>query len=119
MATGLAVISSTVVAVGLVRGPAAGPTPDFGAPLVLLLGGTFGGLVLAGIVTWHLLARISSAYRRGGLAIVSSFATVVLMLVTMPLNQAAGRAGLLSLAVAAAVAGLLLARRARRLGAEA
>ena len=118
MAAGLAVIASTVAAVGLVRDPSAGPTPDLGAPLVLLLAGTFAGLLLAGVVTWRLLA-IDSTYRRGGLALVSSFATVILMLVTMPLNQAAGRAGLLGLAAAAAGAGLLLARRARRLGAAA
>jgi hypothetical protein len=112
MAAGLAVISSTVAAVGLMRGPA----PDFGAPLTILLAGTMGGLLLAGVVTWHLLAPIESAYRRGGLSMVSSFATVILMLVTMPLNQAVGRAGLLCLAAAAAGAALLLARRARRLG---
>jgi hypothetical protein len=116
MACGLAVIASTVLAVGLVRGPTAGPAPDLGAPLALLLAGTFGGLLLAGVVTWHLLARIDSGYLRGGLALVSSFATVILMLVTVPLNQAAGRGGLLALAAAAAGAGLLLARRARRLG---
>ena len=86
----------------------------------LLLAGTFGGLLLAGVVTWRLLARIDSAYRRGGLALVSSFATVILMLVTMPLNQAAGRAGLLGLRGGGrGGAGLLLARRARRLGAAA
>jgi hypothetical protein len=119
MAAGVALISSTVVVVGLVRGPATGPTPDLGAPLALLLAGTMGGLLLAGVVTWHLLARIDSAYRRGGLSMVSSFATVILMLVTMPLNQAAGRAGLLGLAAAAAGVGLLLARRARRLGGAA
>ena len=56
MAAGLAVISSTVAAVGLVRDPSAGPTPDLGAPLVLLLAGTFAGLLLAGVVTWRLLA---------------------------------------------------------------
>jgi hypothetical protein len=116
MAAGLAVISSTVAAVGLMRGPAPDPTPDFGAPLTILLAGTMGGLLLAGVVTWHLLVPIESAYRRGGLSMVSSFATVILMLVTMPLNQAVGRAGLLCLAAAAAGAALLLARRARRLG---
>ena len=116
MATGLAVISATVAAVGLIHSPAAGAEPDLGAPLALLLGGTLGGLLLAGLTTWHLLARIESAYRRGGLSLVSSFATVLLMLVTMPLNQLAGRAGLLGLAAVAAVAALLLARRARRLG---
>ena len=117
MAAGLAVISSTVAVVGLVRGPATGPAPDLGAPLALLLAGTMGGLLLAGVVTWHLLTPIDSAYRRGGLSMVSSFATVILMLVTMPLNQAVGRAGLLGLTAVAAAAGLLLARRARRLGA--
>jgi hypothetical protein len=117
MAAGLAVISSTVVVVGLARGPSTGSTPDLGAPLALLLAGTMGGLLLAGVLTWHLLAPIDSAYRRGGLSMVSSFATVILMLVTMPLNQAVGRAGLLGLAAVAAGAGLLLARRARRLGA--
>jgi hypothetical protein len=117
MATGLAVISATVAAVGLVRSPAAGAGPDLAAPLALLLAGTLGGLLLAGVTTWQLLARIDSAYRRGGLALVSSFATVVLMLVTMPLNQLAGRAGLLGLAALAAGLGLILARRARRLGA--
>jgi hypothetical protein len=116
MAAGLAMISTTVAAIGLVRSPAAGAEPDLGAPLVLLLAGTLGGLLLAGITTWHLL-RVDSAYRRGGLAMVSSFGTVVLMLVTMPLNQVAGRAGLLGLAALAAVLALLLARRARRLGA--
>ena len=118
MAAGLAVISSTVVAVGMIRDPSTAAT-DLGAPLVVLLAGTFGGLLLAGVITWQLLARLASTYRRGGLALVSSFATVILMLVTMPLNQAAGRGGLLGLAGAAAGVGLLLARRARRLGAAA
>jgi hypothetical protein len=119
MATGLAVISVTVAGVGLVRSPAAAAGPDPGLPLVLLLGGTIGGLLLAAVTTWHLLAPIESAYRRGGLSLVSSFATVVLMLVTMPLNHWAGRAGLFALAVLAAGLGLLLARRARRLGGAA
>jgi hypothetical protein len=116
MAAGLVLISITVAAVGLARPPITGPGPDLGLPLALLLAGTLGGLLLAGITTWHLLGPIVPTYRRGGLAMVSSFATVVLMLVTMPLNQLAGRAGLLALAVLAAVVALLLARRARRLG---
>ena len=119
MATGLAVISATVAAVGLVRAPGETADPAVGLPLALLLAGTLGGLLLAGVTTWHLLARVDSTYRRGGLALVSSFATVILMLVTMPLNQVAGRSGLLGLAALAAGLGLLLARRARRLGAAA
>ena len=119
MAAGLAVIASTVATVALVRSPAADPGAGLGLPLALLLAGTLGGLLLAGITTWHLLDRVESAYRRGGLAMVSSFATVVLMLVTMPLNQLAGPGGLLGLAGLAAVLGLVLARRARRIGAAA
>jgi len=119
MAAGLAVISATVAAVGLIHSPAAGARSDLGAPLALLLAGTLGGLLLAGVTTWHLLAPIDSAYRRGGLALVSSFATVLLMLVTMPLNQLAGRAGLLGLAALAAALAAVVARRARRLGAAA
>jgi hypothetical protein len=115
MATGLAVISATVAAVGLVGSPGGSAGPGT-VPLALLLAGTMGGLLLAGVTPWHLLARVDSGYRRGGLALVSSFATVVLMLVTMPLNQLAGRAGLLGLAALAAVLGLILTRRARRLG---
>ena len=115
MGAGLAVISITVAALGLARPPIAA-SPELGLPLTLLLAGTLGGLLLAGITTWHLLGPIVPTYRRGGLAMVSSFATVVLMLVTMPLNQLAGRAGLLALGAVAALVALLLARRARRLG---
>jgi hypothetical protein len=116
VSAGLALISATVASVGLVRSPAAGDGPDLGAPFVLLLAGTLGGLLLAGGTAWGLLAPVGSAYRRGGLAMVCAFATVVLMLVTMPLNHSLGRPGLLGLAVVAAAASLLLARRARRLG---
>jgi hypothetical protein len=116
MGAGLAVISITVAALGLARPPIAAASPELGLPLTLLLAGTLGGLLLAGITTWHLLGPIVPTYRRGGLAMVSSFATVVLMLVTMPLNQLAGRAGLLALGAVAALVALLLARRARRLG---
>ena len=115
IAAGLALVSATVASLDLVRSPAAG-TPDLGAPFALLVAGTLGGLLLASITTWSLLGPIGSAYRRGGLALVSAFATVVLMLVTMPLDHYFGRAGLLGLAAVAAAAALLLARRARRSG---
>jgi hypothetical protein len=119
MAAGLAIISASVATVGLVRSAAGDPGPGLSLALVLLLAGTLGGLLLAGITTWHLMASVDSAYRRGGLALVSSFATVILMLVTMPLNQLAGPAGLLGLAALAAVLGLVLTRRARRIRAAA
>ena len=63
------------------RDPSAGPTPDLGAPLVLLFVGTFAGLAARRGRRLAAAGPIDSTYRRGGLALVSSFATVVLMLV--------------------------------------
>jgi hypothetical protein len=45
--------------------------------------------------------------------VVSGLATVLAMLLCIPVHQLAGRAGLASLAVMAALASLLLARRSR------
>jgi hypothetical protein len=50
---------------------------------------------------------------------VSGFATVLLMLVCIPINQLLGRVGLLFLLGLSGITAALLARRARRLGAEA
>jgi hypothetical protein len=44
---------------------------------------------------------------------VSGLATVLAMLICIPVHQVAGRAGLVGLGVLAALASLLLARRAR------
>lgn len=77
-------------------------------------GGTLGGILLAALVTWVLLAPIASYYRRGGLSIVSSFATVILMVVTLPIHELFGRAGLAALASACFVLALALAVLARR-----
>jgi hypothetical protein len=119
MAFGLAAVSLTVLGVDLVR-PAT-PTPAFAAGPVfyLLVFGTLGGLVLAGVVAWLLLAPILSTYRRGGLSVVTAFATVLPMLLCMAANQLAGRAGLAALAGAAFLLAILLAARARRGGAAA
>jgi hypothetical protein len=86
-----------------------------GAPFYLLAAGTLGGVVLAAGVTWWLLAPLDSPYRRGGLALVSAFATIPAMLVYPPLHAAFGRAALLATAAASGGAALLLTRRARRL----
>ena len=57
--------------------------------------------MLAGVVAWRLLAPVPSTYRRGGLSVVTAFATVLPMLLCMAANQLAGRAGLVALAAAA------------------
>jgi hypothetical protein len=56
---------------------------------------------------------LGSAYRRGGLAMVSAFATVLAMLVCIPVNQLLGHAGLIGLVILSVIVSWLLARLAR------
>ncbi|MFI5210661.1 MAG: hypothetical protein ACHQ2E_09470 [Gemmatimonadales bacterium] len=91
------------------------PTPGtFGPTGVILAAATLGGPLAAAAAAFALMAPIGSYYRRGGLAMVGGFATVVVALVTMPVDQRFGRPGLLALAALCAVSCLLLALRARR-----
>jgi hypothetical protein len=71
------------------------------------------------LVSWRLLAPLGSGYRRGALSIVCSFATVLLMLLCIPVHQLLGRAGLLGLLALSGLAAALLAHRARHMGAGA
>ena len=113
VAVGLSVVSLTVLGVDLLRAQNPGAAAHVGPPLYLLFFGTLAGLVVAGLVAWHLLAPILSLYRRGGLSVVSGLATVLAMLLCIPVHQLAGRPGLAALALLAAVVSLLLARRTR------
>jgi hypothetical protein len=114
VAFGLAIVSVTVLGVDLLRADAPTDAPALGAPLYLLFFGTLAGLLVAGIIAWRLLSPILSAYRRGGLSLVSGLGTVLAMLLCIPAHQLAGRTGLIVLGGAALVASLLLARGARR-----
>jgi len=80
-------------------------------PFYILVGGTMLGVGVAGLITWTLLAPVRSTYRRGGLSLVSSFTTAAGMLVAMPINQLAGRTGLVGLVVLSGMVALLLSRR--------
>jgi hypothetical protein len=111
---GLLVITATVLTVDSLR--TAPATPNLNLTFYLLVGGTLAGILLAAITAWRLLAPLGSAYRRGAFAIVCAFATVLLMLVCIPLNLFFGRAGLLALFGLCGIAAVTLARRARRLG---
>jgi hypothetical protein len=117
LSAGLALVGVTVAALDTVRPPPGTADPALGAPLYLLAAGTLGGLVLAGVVAWRLLAPLDSTYRRGGLALVSAFATVLVMQVYPPLDAAFGAPALLATAVLATAVALLLSRRARRMAA--
>jgi hypothetical protein len=110
-------VTATVLVVDALRGE--DQQENLTLRLYLLFGGTLSGIVLASWAAWSLLAPIESAYRRGGLAVVSGFSTVLLMLICIPINQVLGRAGLIILLAMSAIAAALLGRRARRLGANA
>ena len=113
VAFGLAVVSATVFGVDFLRAGTTASAPQLGAPLYLLFFGTMAGVVLAGVVAWRVLDPILSIYRRGGLSVVSGLATVVAMLLCIPVHQLAGRAGLGALGVGALLVSLLLARLVR------
>lgn len=116
VALGFALITATVLALEAFRVRERGG--DLEAAFYLLAGGTLAGIFVAGIAAWRLLAPLESVYRRGGLSIVSAFATILLMLICIPVDQQFGATGLVVLLCLSAVAALLLHRRARRLGAE-
>jgi len=108
---GLVTVALWVVSTLLADMPA-GDTPIIdGAPFYVLVGGTMLGVAAAGLINWMLLAPVRSTYRRGGLSLVSAFATAAGMLVAMPINQLAGRSGLVGLVVVSGLVALLLSRR--------
>lgn len=114
---GLLVITATVYLVDALR---TGSTQNnLNLPFYLLVGGTLVGILVAAYTAWRLLSPVGSTYRRGGLSIVTAFATVLLMLVCIPVNQLFGRNGLLLLLGGCGVSAIVLARRARRWGAGA
>jgi hypothetical protein len=116
MAFGLAVVSLVVLGVDLIRPTTPGAGVAAGPAFYLLVFGTLAGLVLAGVAAWRLLAPVPSVYRRGGLSVVTAFATVLPMLLCMAANQLAGRAGLAALAGVAFLVAVLLGAGARRAG---
>jgi hypothetical protein len=115
MAFGVGVVTLTVLGVDLVRPPVPPADVATGPSFYLLVLGTIAGLMLAGFVSWWLLAPLPT-YRRGGLSLVAAFATVLPMLICMPVNQLAGRTGLGALAAAALGLSMLLGTQARRAG---
>jgi hypothetical protein len=106
-------VTATVLLVDLLKG---GAYPDnLTLRLYLLFGGTLGGILAAAGAAWRLLRPIPSLYRRGGLAIVSGFATVLLMLICIPIHRTFGQVGLVVTMGLSGIAAALLAVRTRRL----
>lgn len=111
--SGLAVITATALVADALRSRYG--TANLELRLYWIAGGTLAGVLLAGFISWRLLAPVTSAYRRGGLAMVSAFATVVLMLICTPIFELFGRNGLLTFLVLCVVTSTLLAYQTRRL----
>jgi hypothetical protein len=117
VSAGLMVVTATVLLVDALRDKTY--PESLTLRLYLLFGGTLAGILIASWAAWRLLGPIASTYRRGGLAMVSGFSTVLLMLICIPINQLLGRTGLISLLAVSGIVAALLGRRARRLGASA
>ena len=70
-----------------------------GPALPLLLWGTFGAIVVASAVTWLRTDPTQTPLRRAAMAMAAGLGTILAAMVAAPLHQAAGRTGLLALAV--------------------
>lgn len=90
------------------------PKPSDGIATIILLGWT-GGALIAGLAAFALMAALVSSYRRGGLAMVAGFGTLLVSFITAPVDKLLGRWGLLGLAAASVVGFLLLLRSIRSL----
>jgi len=95
----------------LVAGAAPSDRPvNSGPALVLLLGGTLVALFASAGTAWACLTPIDSYYRRGGLALVSAFATFVMSVLAAPLHHYFGEGALVGVGAAALAGALVLLR---------
>lgn len=115
-ATGTLVGTAAVMLamVGILQLQAASP-PSESTSVLLIAGGTMGGLLVAAVSAWWILAPLGNWYRRGMLATVSAFATVIVMLLAFPIRGLFGPAGLVIFAIACLLGAVLLGRRVRSL----
>jgi hypothetical protein len=113
---GLSVTSALlwVVRTAQLSSPPVEGTPPSGTIVNLLLLAWLGGGALATASAFSLMRPLTSLYRRGGLAMVAGFATLVVTFVTQPVDALFGRAGLLGLAAVATGLCLLLGRSIAR-----
>jgi hypothetical protein len=80
-------------------------------PALVLLLGTLAGIVAAGLASWRLLAPIHNPWRQAMLALIAGMGSFAVSLVTLPIDRALGRPGLLGLAAVAALVCGLIGRR--------
>jgi hypothetical protein len=103
----------------LQSGAPPGPPTLGSAPALVLLIGSLTGIVAAGSASWTLLAPIRNPWRQAMLAIIAGLGSFALSLVTLPIDRAFGRPGLLGLVAVAAAVCFLIGRRLSRARAAA
>jgi hypothetical protein len=89
------------------------PDPTQPAGLLLVFG-TLGACGIAVVSCWTAMSPVP-AYRRGGLSMVTGFATFVMALLLAPVNELGGPAGLAVVALVSGLGARALGRRVTRL----
>lgn len=119
-------LGATVIAVALwllrtvQAGLPASDTLELGStPALLLFGGTVGGMLAAATGTWRALRPLESTWRQGGLAMIASFASLVVSLLAIPADAWLGDRGVLALALIGAGLTWWLSRAVARSAAAA
>ncbi|HEX5004613.1 MAG TPA: hypothetical protein VFV65_04815 [Gemmatimonadales bacterium] len=113
---GTALVAAVLLAVrALIHQAPPTDQPDPTQPAgLLLVFGTLGSCGIAVVSCWAALAPVPT-YRRGGLSMVTGFATFVMALLLAPVNEFAGPSGLGVVAVLGGIGAWALARRITRL----
>lgn len=111
-ATAITAVLWAVQSIIPANAPAGQPVTS-GPPFYLLVFGTVGAMALGALTCWFVLRPVDSWFRRGGLAIVSAFASFVVALLTFPANIYFGRTGLLAVTGVFALSAWWFWRRVR------
>jgi len=82
-------------------------------PVLLLLGGSFVGMLLSGFATASMLTPIRNLWRQTMFGVVAAFASFALSLITIPIYQTLGRSGLLAFAAVCALLSFWIGRGRR------
>ena len=113
---GTAIMSGFLVANRLlVRDMPANATPSLDQPAALML--IFGVLLtmtIPAVAAWTILAPLGSAYRRGGLAMVSALGALLVSLASVPVNEMLGLRGLAGFLLLALLGAIVMWRRVAR-----
>jgi hypothetical protein len=89
--------------------------PDVNQPAAtVLLAGALATLIAPMLTAWMLLSPVDVTYRRFGFSMVSGFGAIVVSLVSVPVNEFLGMAGLAGLLVLSLLLMLLLGRKVSR-----